>query len=102
MSRATKIATCCYCQSKTALRLDQERHELTCGNCGAPLRNLKMLPKKEKPRKAVSHRPPAHGFAALPQAEIVKKRKPKKVKRRKSWLKSFAEEAFDLVEDIFD
>ena len=45
---ATKIATCCYCGTKAALVLrGRDRHELTCGNCGAPLRAMKNLPQTE-------------------------------------------------------
>ena len=43
----TKIATCCYCGTRAALVLSgRERHELACSNCGAPLHDLKMLPKR--------------------------------------------------------
>jgi hypothetical protein len=39
-----KIATCCYCGSRAALFLGgEDRHELACSNCGAPLHELKML-----------------------------------------------------------
>ena len=34
----TKIATCCYCGTRTALTLTARHgHELACGRCGAPL-----------------------------------------------------------------
>lgn len=109
MGHPTKIATCCHCGSKAALTLDQGRHELACASCGAPLHDLKMLPKRKtesaapKPRKrAISHQPEVRRFPAEERRQIVQKRKPKKVKRRRSWLKEFAEEVFDLVEDIFD
>ncbi len=46
MGYPTKIATCCYCGSKTVLKLDRGRHELACANCGAPLRDLKILQKE--------------------------------------------------------
>jgi hypothetical protein len=42
---AQKIATCCYCGTRAALVLrGNDRHELSCSSCGAPLHNLKMLP----------------------------------------------------------
>ncbi len=109
MGPPTKIATCCHCGSKAALTLDTGRHELACANCGAPLHDLKMLPKRKtapgKPRRrrvAVSHHPEVRQFPAEQRQQKAQKRKPKKVKRRKSWLKDIAEEVFDLVEDIFD
>lgn len=103
MGYPTKIATCCFCGSKTMLKPDSGRHELGCANCGAPLRNLKMLPKApETAKPAVSHQPSVRRFpekARTVQAGMVK---PKKSKKRKTWLKSIAEEVFDLVEDVFD
>lgn len=97
-----KIATCCFCGSTTALKLEAGRHELSCGNCGAPLRDLKRLPKEPRARKvkpAVSHAPPPRRFEDAPKP---KRAKPRKWKKRKSWLKEIAEEVFDIVEDIFD
>jgi hypothetical protein len=106
MGYPTKIATCCHCGSKAALKLDTSRHELSCASCGAPLRDLKMLPKSvetAKPvRRAVSHQPDLRHFPENPRAAAYKKTKPRKVKKRKSWLKGLAEEVIDLVEDIFD
>ncbi|MDF1726341.1 MAG: hypothetical protein P1U53_01205 [Sulfitobacter sp.] len=101
MTHPTKIATCCYCHSTTALRLDAGAHELSCASCGAPLRQIKMLP-QSRPRKAVSHQPAVRSFPTKPAAAQVKRKKPKKVKKRKHWLRGLAEEAFDIVEDIFD
>ena len=104
MNHPTKIATCCYCQSTTVLTLDAGRHELACASCGAPLRQIKMLPVGEK-KKAVSHRPPLRSFPAQqpqPGKPSRKKKKAKKAKKRKHWLRGLAEEAFDIVEDIFD
>ncbi len=103
MSKRTKIATCCFCGTKAALRLDKGRHELTCASCGAPLRDLKMLPAETgKARKAVSHRPPSRAFADDPQAAAYRAQKPRKQRRRGRWLKKVAEELFDLVEDVLD
>ena len=103
MGYPTKIATCCHCGSKTALRLDRGRHELSCASCGAPLRDMKMLPiAPARPRKAVSHMPQGRQFPKQDKATAYKKTKPRKVKKRKGWFKNIAEEMFDLVEDIFD
>ena len=92
MHKTTKIATCCYCGTRSTLVLDRERHELTCSACGAPLHNLKQLP-REKVGKGhhdlVGHK--GHG---------VPRRKPRK--RRKSLKRRIFEELIDVVEDIFD
>ncbi len=103
MAIPTKIATCCYCGAKTALALEKGRHELSCASCGAPLRDLKKIPVAPKPaRKAVSHQTEKQRFFENGPAKVYKKRKPRKVKKRRSWLKDIAEELFDIVEDVFD
>lgn len=91
----TKIATCCYCGTRAALVLGKDRHELACSACGAPLHDLKMIPKKVK--------------AAKPDRELVRpsssRNNPKPKKKRKSKMRRFAdmfEDAFDLIEDILD
>ena len=80
------------------LRAKLGQHTLSCGACGAPLRNLKMLPVTvPAPKPAISHQPrPAKPAYAKPSKPS------KKRKKRKSLFRKFAEEAFDLVEDIFD
>lgn len=96
MPLSPKIATCCYCGTKAALILGGEgtRHELSCSACGAPLHALKRL----RPFEAPARQP-----ARMSAAPVVEKRMPKKKKkRRKSRARWFLEEAFDLVEDIFD
>ena len=103
MVHPTKIATCCHCGSKAALKLDAGRHELSCANCGAPLRDLKMLPKPAAAApKAVSHQPVLRHFPQKAKALAYKQSKPRKVKKRKSWFKDLAEDVFDFLEDIFD
>ena len=103
-----KIATCCYCGARAALILRGEnRHELSCSNCGAPLHDLKMLRKDAKtspsdgPRKVKSSsRPnPRPSHPNQPHPKAVKR---KKHKKRKGIMRSFFEEAFDVIEDIFD
>ena len=58
-----KIATCCYCGTRAALVLKgKDRHELSCATCGAPLHELKKLPRSRsdsRPRK--SDRPTPRG-----------------------------------------
>lgn len=85
------------------LRAEKGQHTLTCGACGAPLRQLKMLPTAASvPKPAISHQPRA-SKRSMPKPAYVKPSKPmKKRKKRKGFLRKLAEEAFDLVEDIFD
>ena len=90
---ATKIATCCYCGTKAALVLrGKKQHELSCGNCGAPLRAMKMLP--TSPERA--SRP-----AAKKQSKYVPER-PKKRRKRKSFGKRMMSEIWDVLEDVVD
>ncbi|WP_375551645.1 MULTISPECIES: hypothetical protein [Rhodophyticola] len=99
MPNGTKIATCCYCGSRTMLKLTARGgHELACGSCGAPLHEMKALKQTESP--AVKRSPSQAG----PYVEYVHgppRRKTKRKRRKPMWKKAF-EEAFDLVEDIFD
>lgn len=85
------------------LTLDKGRHELSCASCGAPLRQMKMLVKPAAiVRPAVTHQPQVRQFAvaAKPTKQIAVKSK--QTKKRKAWFKDWAEDVFDLVEDIFD
>lgn len=105
MGYPTKIATCCFCGSRAALRLDKGRHELACANCGAPLREMKRLPKaEERVEAAVDHRELRHFPVAAKKQKAKKpvKKPDRKKSKRKAWWKDAAEELFDLVEDIFD
>ena len=108
---STKIATCCYCGARAALRLDRGRHELTCATCGAPLREMKALraehgpavgeaPGTVKPSKLRGTRggPLAAGALAALAAGAAGRRKGK----RKSLGRKLLSEAWDLVEDILD
>ncbi len=108
MPQHMKIATCCYCGTRAALVLNKVRHELSCGACGAPLHDMKMMPQHGK--KSVKSSAPASSRRTAP----VKKRqyddyesprsyrRQKSKKRRKSWGKKVFEELWDVVEDIFD
>ncbi|WP_224815354.1 hypothetical protein [Hasllibacter sp. MH4015] len=100
----TKIATCCYCGRRQTLKFTaRDGHELACGACGAPLHEMKWLKPPEKRRETVKRspeRPAPHGLG-LPE----RPRKAKKKKRKSKWKKAFGdvfEDAFDLIEDIFD
>jgi uncharacterized Zn finger protein (UPF0148 family) len=116
---ATKIATCTYCGTRAALVLEgSERHELACSACGAPLHDLKRL--KTGHVDAAAHRAPRKGKkkvkagdrrdrrAEMPVApppdlwEVAQQKPKKRRKPRKRMAKRLFEEAFDLLEDIFD
>jgi transcription initiation factor IIE alpha subunit len=97
MPQTPKIATCCYCGTRAALVFKGAgRHELACSACGAPLHELKQMPSAARKQERVK-------VVHVPVYRDSKPPKPKKKKkRRKSWSRRFAEEFFDVVEDIFD
>ncbi|MES0824667.1 hypothetical protein [Ruegeria sp. SCP11] len=89
----SKIATCCYCGTRAALVLKgQQRHELSCSSCGAPLHDLKMVPKRKLTESKVRH-------DSRKSASSYKKKKPKK---KKTMFSRVLDEAWDAIEDIFD
>ncbi|GAA6161541.1 hypothetical protein NBRC116589_37150 [Ruegeria sp. HU-ET01832] len=89
ISTPSKIVTCCYCGTRAALVLKgKQRHELSCSSCGAPLHDLKMVPKRKLSDAKSDHR-------------IEKQRKTKK-KKKKSVFSRVFDEAWDVIEDIFD
>lgn len=97
---SSKIATCCHCGTRAVLRMGLGHHTLTCSACGAPLSSLKSFPVAPvRPDPAISHQP-APKLRNRPKATVSKPKKPSK--KRKGLLRKLAEEAFDLVEDIFD
>ena len=105
---AQKIATCCYCGTRAALVLSGEnRHELSCSSCGAPLHDLKMLPKAAG-RPSGRAAPPAHpNTRRSPKPTHPKQPHPKAVKskkrnKRKGLFREILEEAWDVIEDIID
>lgn len=114
MPHQTKIATCSYCGRRQTLQVTaRDGHELACGACGAPLHEMKWLKAPEPEAKAKKSKPmqAPHGFA--PQREDWRGGKDwqggrddsyrrKKKKKRKSLFKKAFEEAFDVIEDIFD
>ena len=104
MAHQTKIATCSYCGRRQTLKpMARDGHELACGACGAPLHEMKWLKAPEPGRKVKRSppRPAPHGNMADVRAgrEVPQRRRRKK---RKSLLKKVFEEAFDVIEDIFD
>lgn len=103
MVMSPKIVTCCYCGTRAALRLDGDRHELTCSNCGAPLRNLKVMAVDKKERaqnRKTNHKVKKSKPYERYSDRYEYARKPRK--RRKSLMSKVFEEAFDIIEDIFD
>ncbi|MDA7427141.1 hypothetical protein PGB28_01625 [Primorskyibacter aestuariivivens] len=116
MPQGTKIATCCYCGTRAALVLrGDKRHELACSSCGAPLHDMKLMPsenidpaahrsKPAKGKKAKGGRATPNPLWERQKPEITRKRKkPKKKKSRfGNFLSDAFEDAFDVIEDIFD
>lgn len=99
MPGPSKIATCCYCGTRAALVLrGKDRKELSCASCGAPLHDLKNLPTKGgKPKPT---KPAKRPKAAKHDRPKKQKRKPEK--RRKGLLAKVFDEAWDVIDDIFD
>lgn len=99
---AQKIATCCYCGARAALVLKgRERHELSCASCGAPLHDLKMLRADHGGQRALVK--PSRARNA-PKSDYGKRTDParRRKKKRKSLKRRIFEEAWDVLEDIFD
>lgn len=121
---ATKIATCCYCGARAALRFDRERHELACSNCAAPLREMKALRTGHEgaargglvapsPVRGATAPSSARGTSMAPNGGLAAAlgaaalaaasgSRRKKGKRRKSLGRRMFSEVWDAVEDIFD
>ena len=97
---ATKIATCCYCGTKAALVLrGQERHELTCSNCGAPLHAMKMLPPQPSQTAAPARQTKRKRVEKYPE---YSRDRPKKRKKSKGFGRRVMSELWDVVEDVVD
>ncbi|WP_074735493.1 hypothetical protein [Ruegeria halocynthiae] len=91
MSTPHKIATCCYCGTRAALVLKgKQQHELSCANCGAPLHNLKMVPKVKLAER------PTQGY------KPARKYKKYKKKKKRGLFSRVLDEAWDVIEDVFD
>ena len=90
MTQATKIATCTYCGTRTAIVLSQAaRHELTCSACGAPLDRMELLhtaqPAAEAPVAVPIPLPAAPKRSSKKKTEEVKKRSSKSAGFGLSW-----------------
>ncbi len=98
---ATKIATCCYCGTKAVLILrGKDRHELSCGNCGAPLRSLKMLhASPERSRTKAPYKPQKHDAPRKRERVVVR---PKKRRKGKSFGRRVFSEIWDVIEDVVE
>lgn len=89
ISTPPKIATCCYCGTRAALVLKgAKQHELSCSSCGAPLHNLKMMPKAKTSESR--------------SGKYAKFDKPRKKKKNKGMFSRILDEAWDAIEDVFD
>jgi len=98
-----KIATCNYCGTRAALVLDRARHELACSSCGAPLHDMKAMPKEKSDRSRPRGRPmtlPRQAYDDRPGAAPPQRKRRKK--RRKGIGRRIFEEIWDVVEDVFD
>ncbi|MGC3936494.1 hypothetical protein ACOTTU_01685 [Roseobacter sp. EG26] len=104
MGYSTKIATCCYCGTRAALVLGRNRHELTCSSCGAPLHELKRLPQSHPGKQELVKPSAVRNTELRDTRKKYKKHKSHKKyrKRRKGFMQHLMEEAFDVIEDIFD
>lgn len=105
----TKIATCCYCGTRAILTLAGEtRHELACARCGAPISALKRLPAANvRPETSPAPQPravaePAQATDVKAKKKPMKRKKPGRSKRKGLRLGKVLEEAWDVIEDIFD
>ena len=93
-----KIATCCYCGTRAALVLrGEERHELACAQCGAPLHDLKVMPSGAGGASARTATP-AHPARTLRATH--KTRKP--TKRRKSLGYYVMKGLSEVIDEVFD
>lgn len=73
----------------------RERHELSCATCGAPLHDLKMLPQPRQKTVKKTH-------SQAPRRYEPRKTSKRKIKKRKSLFSRLVEEAWDVVDDVFD
>ncbi|MBK0398622.1 hypothetical protein H0I76_05440 [Limibaculum sp. M0105] len=97
-----RIATCCYCGSRSILPSGGRRERLVCHGCGAPIRVLEILGARDAPgrRPAVPHpaeRPGAHQAKDRAVRRKKGKRKPGLIARLGRVL-----DDLDDILDIFD
>ena len=101
---ARKIATCCYCGTRAVLVLrGKDRHELACGNCGAPLHALKMLPRQpeEATGPKVAHKRPTQR-ACKQKYRDDRPSRPVKRKKSRTFGRRMMSGIWDVVEDVVD
>lgn len=97
----TKIATCCYCGSRTVLTLTaRDGHELACASCGAPVHEMKALKSRSSGPPRRSRDPGQRLDSPGPARQKAPNRKKKK--RRKPTFWRVLEEVADVIEDIID
>ncbi|MEM9756304.1 MAG: hypothetical protein AAF914_09930 [Pseudomonadota bacterium] len=104
MTAQKKIATCCYCGTRTVLRLSaRDGHELACARCGAPLHEMKPL-KISGVKQTRRSAPPMNDRKPkrIERIDPWERRRKKRKKRREIGILSMLEEVGDVLEDIFD
>ena len=100
---AVKVGTCNYCGTRAALVLKgDKRHELTCSTCGAPLHDMKLMPRREESAPAQRAQPAPSHDRAMSRYEKPSKSYQKPRKKKKSFKARALSELWDIVEDIFD
>lgn len=100
MPHQTKIATCCYCGTRAALVLKgEDRHELACSSCGAPLHELKMLPTSARGERELVKPSP---IRTEPQKSKKHRAPKRKKKKQRSLSQLFLYKLADAAEDVFD
>lgn len=117
MPEGRKIATCCYCGTRSVLVMDRARHELTCAACGAPLHDMKAIPRPAQAKPDTRKRPASaarrRGVPEFPREyprerpaasgkDWRKRTRKSAPKRRKPFMRRVFEELWDEIEDIFD
>ncbi|WP_172330906.1 hypothetical protein [Mangrovicoccus sp. HB161399] len=96
---APRIASCCYCGRQQALVLAGEaRHELACSGCGAPLADLKALPRSHGGLPPKRPKPPPHRLPAPDAAKAAKKQRKRTRKLQKRLVRKAAGALFDLFD----
>lgn len=70
---------------------------MSCSGCGAPLHNLKMMPRDRSGDRELVR--PSRVRAKPSKPQKMSKKQPK---RKKSRWGGLFEDAFDIIEDIFD
>jgi len=95
------------------LVFDEGLHELVCGACGAPLHEMKMMPREEAPAPVKPKGAPAKKQRERREAPVgtraewrdwpaKKHERKRRKKKRKPLIGRVFEEVWDVVEDIFD